>query len=162
MALFNLISKKDGVIPNPEAIDIIDEYKIRVGTNHKTKSRSVWFGLKDLEDVITAINGINKKDKTKFGNGVRIYFAKYKKGGYEDVNTPHGKQNYNKKRTLVIIPTYTMESTGSIFHDDIERSDVQKSLIEKTKPGKKDLEAFNHGELCPPQTGCEGAFPELF
>ena len=160
MSLFNFIAKVNGVIPNHEAIELIDEYKRRVGTNTKTKSRSVWFSLQELEEIVEEIKRINQRDKTKFGNGVRVYFAKYKGSEYENVDTPHGKKNYNGKRTVVIIPTYTIGLSGTIFYDDISREDLLISLIEQKKNAKQInfMTAYNHGELCPPETGCEGSF----
>lgn len=140
---YNFIRRNDqGQIEDSVALSLIAEIRKAGWPAHKTKS--IWFKTEVIKEIYDYLNANNR-------DGVRIYLAKYLAQGYEAVETRKGRQNYNGKHTVVIVPTKD-NGDGTSGDDLPNETDLQKLLNEAIKKGI--TTAYNHGELCPPQTGC--------
>jgi len=127
-------------VTNKEAVRMIKNYKDNLGhINGKTKS--VWFSLQTLKDLVAYVDSINTEQKK--GSGVRVYIGRYE-------NHADYPQKYRNKRTLVLVPTYDLNGTSDNHIDDISVEEVQK-IKKDLENGTylEDLSPYNHGELCP-------------
>lgn len=109
---------------------LINTYKTEEGWT-PDKTRAVWFSQMDLDTIQGLINNAG-------GDGIRIYFGKYPL----DIDIPGTPDPaYKGKVTLVWIPTVAA-ADGS--HQDLFPPLPQTGEI------AGDTDAYNHGELCPP------------
>lgn len=139
---FNFVKKTNNEIEDEEAMRIICEMKADPGSSGKTKA--VWFSRELVEEMYEYL-------KANGNDGVRVYMGKYPhKDPYKEIPSRGNKKNdYRGKHTLVIIPTNKISDTESA--DDLVWKDCKD--LEKELPADF-LKAYNHGELCPPLTGC--------
>lgn len=118
------------------------------------KSRFVWFSKNDLLEIIGIIDSIKEENRDREGDGVRIYLAKYPNRGFGNIK---GK-DYNNRRTLVFVPTYHLQNKEDIHYDFIDPEEVRNISASIDKADFLfDATGYNHGELCPPNSGCSGA-----
>lgn len=143
MTLINSMAKfEDGtLIPSEHAKLLVQTYRDEEGHGSK-KSRAVWFSVQDLAQIL-ALATSTVDDVTC--NGIRIHFAKYPETDAE-IKPPNPA--YLRRETLVFVPTYDQIVGGKIKHRDL--FDVLSPIVRPIDGNQ----GFNHGELCPPETGC--------
>lgn len=129
-------------IPDELANEIICEF--RKGSGENTKA--VWFDTDLLKTLLDFI--INNG-----GSGARFYFGKYPdKDPFGAVLSASDglTYDYKKQLTLIAVPT----KKAGTEHRDIFKWNDCTGLKEKDITEKM-VEAYNHGELCPPGKGCK-------
>jgi hypothetical protein len=92
----------------------------------KPDSLSVWYGLQELEDFL-------KLAKQNNADGIKMYFGEYPPD-YEP--TPE----FQNRQTIVLVATRKSKSAQGIGNKEIYI----------TCHGRKEILAFNTGQLCPP------------
>jgi hypothetical protein len=118
-------------IPASTAQLLIGAYRDEEGWT-PGKTRAIWFSSSDIDDIAALIAESN-------GDGVRIYFGKYP----GDSSSPVIPDPANAGRvTTVFIPTL---ATADGSHQDLF-----PPVPETAQTLADGLQAFNHGELCPP------------
>jgi hypothetical protein len=143
MQLINsIVEFRDGTeIPSEHAKLLIQTFRNRQGEGNE-KTRAVWFSVTDLARILalatSTVNGITC-------NGIRIYLAKYPTDN-ADIEPPNPL--YFNRETVVFVPTYDETIGNNTRHRDL--FDVL-APINRPFDGNQ---GFNHGELCPPETGC--------
>jgi hypothetical protein len=138
----SIVAFKDGSeIPSEHAKLLVQTYRDEEGHGNN-KTRAVWFSVPDLAKIIALATGTVDG---KTCNGIRIYFAKYPKN---DIVIKPPYPEYFSRETLVFVPTYDETVGGSPKHRDLFNV---LSPIAYPFDGNQ---GFNHGELCPPETGC--------
>lgn len=138
----SIVRIKDGnKIPSEHAKLLIQTYRDEEGHGDK-KSRAIWFSVSDLAEILALATATVDE---KVCNGIRIYLAKYPKDATE-IQPPNSE--YFSRETLVFVPTYDQIVGGIIKRRNL--FDVFASIVRPIDGN----EGFNHGELCPPETGC--------
>jgi hypothetical protein len=123
-------------------------------------AHSIWFPLDSIKKFIYHIEKgvIDNKPGAKTDLGLRIYYA-----AYSEKNAP---ANYEKKHTLVMIPTLKIHGVNADFNPiDIN---TYTGFDSPTNPFSTlgyvpmamaiDVMAKNHGTLCPPASPIGNAF----
>ena len=131
-------------IPSEEAKLLVQTYKNEEGWGDN-KTRSVWFS--DIE-IIQILSLITANYPTGKCNGVRIYFGKYPSTTAQ-IKPP--LTEYLGRETLVFVPTIDFK----VLENGIVRN-VHQDLFDVSSPigVLTEDQGYNHGELCPPKTGC--------
>ncbi len=138
-------------ISKQEVVRLVKKYK---KSGEKNNTKSVWFSLSEMEEVIKLIRELND-NSGKAGDGVRLYFGRY---------TEKSSASKKNRNTIVFVPTYNLNG-GAIHFDFILDSEVraisdeigdpdESLLSEVSVLGDPGEEGYNHGSLCPDQ--CEG------
>lgn len=129
-----------------EIVRLVKKYKKDGGHQN---SKSVWFSLSDLMKIMALISSLDDTTNKKFGDGVRVYFAKYP-NNFPDVSR-------QRKNTIVFVPTYNING-GQNHYDFIDQPEVESLSTQIGDPDEhpfKDNQGYDHGELCPEV--CTGA-----
>ena len=134
---------KDG-LPTADAEVMVRNYKQVAGNipgkPTKQNTRSVWFPLEDLINLVDRLKAEklalqqgdpNKEDGVT--DGVRIYFGRYKK-----------HLNHAERNTVIFVSTHWVKNGD--YHQDYFNN------VKMTEPvtNVKMIEPFNNGELSPP------------
>jgi hypothetical protein len=123
------------IIPSKEALTYIDHYnKIYNGNPMRPMTKSVWFSREFFEYIYTSLKDADTID------GIRIYLGAYNTRP-RTVPTDHPNQI-----SLFWIATR---------QDTVQGSNRHLNDTGFFKRPDKIFESLNHGELCPPNTGCE-------
>lgn len=138
--------KLDKTITYKEAKSIRDTYVAK--DQNKEKTQQVFFKYELLMDYLHLIAKGHTPEEVK-KMGVKIYF-----GQYPD---DYPEQHRRGRLTLMLVPTLEHEESERVVNQDIitVSKDGQEKLLQV-------IEAFNHGELCPPypvdgSPVCEGS-----
>lgn len=92
----------------------------------KPDSLSAWYGLQELEDFLQLAKQNN-------ADGIKMYFGEYP-ADYEA--TPE----FRNRQTVVLVATRKSKSENGIGNKEIYTS----------RNGRKEILAFNAGQVCPP------------
>ena len=132
-------------IPFLEAKEMVNNYIDKINRDEHGQLEntvSVWFSLKQLNDITNLLNAEHAASEQQTPNqvtdGLRIYFANY------GDSPPEGHENYKGKNTVVLIST----------HSVAERPEKHKDYFQNIIPEIK-MEPQNRGVLCPPERGCD-------
>lgn len=138
-------------ISKKEVVRLVKKYK---KSGEKNNTKSVWFSLSEMEEVIKLIRELNDAGSGKVGDGVRLYFGRY---------TEKSTASKKNRNTIVFVPTYNLNG-GAIHFDFILDSEVRTISDEIGDPDESSFaearalgdpgEGYNHGSLCPDE--CEG------
>ncbi len=126
-------------------------------------SRCVWFSLSRLKGFIKKIEenaaanmstGSNKDQKCCETLGIRIYFAEYDEGLVNAFNTENPcfnpEQNYAKKSTLIMIPTFRMSDGKDHDFNPLKHVDCSSPIDTTIWNGIIMALMMNHGGMAPP------------
>jgi hypothetical protein len=130
------------------------------------KNNWVWYSKEDLQNVIKAIEQIEKDEPEKKGDGVRLYMAIYNNRLCDfltAISTTNPKTDYidhEGHNTIFILPTY--EGSNKDEHIDcISKANVIKYKKEYDNDHPIPVPhpwtgGFDVGTICPPPTDCSG------
>ena len=119
------------IIPNDEALRYIAHYNRIYNTPGRPMTKSVWF----TKELFKYIYETTKDDASI--DGVRIFLGAY--------DTPPSRVRVQHPNQISLFMVATKKGPSSTHINDFD--------IFKTS--KAPFDALNHGELCPPNTGCE-------
>lgn len=144
-------------ISKKEVVRLVKKFK---KSGEKDNTKSVWYSLADIQEVVRLIGNLTDPLTGKVGDGVRVYYGRYP----QNVADPSKRD----RNTVLFVPTYNKDG-GSEHHDYISEEEVKKLSKEIGDPDsgtELDLESvalldgegeegYNHGSMCP--TECTGA-----
>ncbi len=120
-----------------EAKALFDNYKENPA--NKGQTQQVYFKYDGLMDYLNSIGKKLGTDDTS-NLGIKVYF-----GQYPDDHPDKEKQG---RRTVFFVPCIAIEENGKIVDQDILTDDAKNRF-------GIDVEAYNHGQGCPPFNGTD-------
>lgn len=138
-------------VSKKEVVRLVKKFK---KSGEKNNTKSVWFSLNDMQEVVQLITNLSNPSSGKTGDGVRLYFGRYPQNASDPAR--------RDRNTIVFVPTYKVNGDNT-HHDFISPDEVNRLSAEIGDPdsGTEDAllamdggeEGYNHADLCPSDCG---------